>query len=107
MGLKSLIRPRRIWIGPIALMPEQGIYYYNWGAALKAKKNFPAAVEDYSRAIAFMPELAEAYVDRGDLRLLLREAEAGCKDLKKACDLASASASENFGGRRCRAEFWQ
>ena len=36
------------------------------------------------------------YVDRGDLRLLLREAEAGCKDLKKACDLGWCRRQKNF-----------
>ena len=108
LGLKKPDQAKAHLDRAIALMPEQGIYYYNRGAALKAKKNFPAAVEDYSRAIAFMPELAEAYVDRGDLRLLLREAEAGCKDLKEACDLGQCERFRKFQeAGRCRAEFWQ
>ncbi len=108
LGLKKLDQAKAHLDRAVALMPEQGIYYYNRGVVLKAKKDFPAAVEDYSRAIAFMPELAEAYVDRGDLRFLLREPEAGCKDLKKACDLGQCERFRKFQeAGRCRAEFWQ
>ena len=52
----------------IALRPEQGEYYYNRANVLKEQKEFKAAIDDYTRAVAFIPDLAGAYINRGDVR---------------------------------------
>ena len=36
----------------IALRPEQGEYYYNRANVLKEQKEFKAAIDDYTRAVA-------------------------------------------------------
>ncbi|MFQ8735525.1 MAG: tetratricopeptide repeat protein [Bilophila wadsworthia] len=51
----------------IALRPEQGEYYYNRANVLKEQKEFKAAIDDYTRAVAFIPDLAGAYINRGDV----------------------------------------
>ena len=108
LGLKKPDQAKAHLDRAIALMPEQGIYYYNRGAALKAKKNFPAAVEDYSRAIAFYAGTGRSLCGSRRSAPFAPEAEAGCKDLKKPAIWASASAEENFRrpGAAVR-RFWQ
>lgn len=69
----------------IASRPEQGIYYYNRANALSAQKKIKEAVTDHTRALAFDPELTEAYVNRGELHFLLNDKEQGCADLEAAC----------------------
>ena len=87
----------------IALRPEKGDYYYNRANVLKEQKEFKSAIDDYTRAIAFMPDLTGAYINRGDLRFLLRETEAACQDLKKACDLGECDRLEKYeDAGRCR-----
>ena len=54
----------------IALRPEQGEYYYNRANVLKEQKEFKAAIDDYTRAVAFIPDLAGAYINRGDAAFL-------------------------------------
>lgn len=80
----------------IALRPEQADYYYNRANVLREQKQYKAAIDDYTRAVAFMPDLAGAYINRGDVRFLLRETEAACLDLKKACELGECDRLEKY-----------
>ena len=83
----------------IALRPEQGEYYYDRANVLKEQKEFKAAIDDYTRAVAFIRDLAGAYINRGDVRFLLRETEGACEqDLKKACELGECDRL----GKTCR-----
>ena len=84
----------------IALRPEQGEYYYNRANVLKEQKEFKAAIDDYTRAVAFIPDLAGAYINRGDVRFLLRETEGACQDLEKSLRTWGMRPSGKIRGRR-------
>jgi len=71
----------------IALKPEEGRFYYNRAEVKKQQKQFAEAVEDAGRAVVFAPDMAAAWVNRGELRFLLEDDENACLDLERACDL--------------------
>ncbi|WP_279062300.1 tetratricopeptide repeat protein [Bilophila wadsworthia] len=70
---------------PEALVGKAGILIQ--GRTCSRQKEFKAAIDDYTRAVAFIPDLAGAYINRGDVRFLLRETEGACQDLKKPANL--------------------
>ncbi len=72
----------------IALYPVEASYYYNRGNTYRKLNKFEEAEDDYDRAIAFNPNMGEAYINRGDLRFLMREKDAACADLEKACSIS-------------------
>ena len=61
--------------------------YYDRANAHYAKGNMKAAVEDYTAAIAFDPEFAEAYNRRAQARSALGDLEGALGDLKKAIEI--------------------
>ena len=53
--------------------------------------------------LVVIPDLAGAYINRGDVRFLLRETEGACQDLKKACELGECDRLEKYeDAGRCR-----
>ena len=71
--------------------------------SILAEDAIKAAIDDYTRAVAFIPDLAGAYINRGDVRFLLRETEGACQDLKKACELGECDRLNRYeDAGRCR-----
>ena len=60
---------------------------YNRACLYAQRQDYPRAIEDFSRAIALEPNLAEAYFNRGLCALYAKQTEAGITDLSKAGEL--------------------
>ena len=69
-------------------------YHSNLGSALKALKQFDAAIASYDKAIALKPDFAEAYSNRGNIQKELKQFDAAVASYDKAIalkpDLAEA-----------------
>lgn len=88
--------------------PMEGKYYYNRGNIHKAMKDFSKAINDYGRAIAYAPQMAEAFVNRGDLLFLQNKQEQGCADLEQACELGLCERLDKFKSMgRCLTGIWK
>ena len=84
------------------------IYYYNRGNIRRAMKEFPKAIADYGKAIAYSPKFAEAFVNRGDLLYQQHRQKEGCKDLEEACRLGQCERLESFREMgRCLTGIWK
>ena len=90
----------------LALMPEEGRFYYNRAEAKKQQKLFAEALEDAGRAVVYAPDMAAAWVNRGELRFLLDDDANACLDLERACDLGLCERLEIYQkGGRCLTGF--
>ena len=69
--------------------------YYNRGNAYNGKKDFTNAMLDYSKTISMNPNNADAYYQRGVLKLSSND-NTGCDDLKKAVKMETPDAKETF-----------
>ena len=61
--------------------------YYNRGNVYVERHDYQHAIDDYTRAIELDPNLAEAWYNRGLVRLSLKQQEEGNNDLSKAGEL--------------------
>lgn len=84
---------------PIRLMREILIAYpdftfgwYNLGNIYLQNKEFHPAIDAFSEAIRYEPNLAEAYYNRALTLLFLGEEQLACNDLSKAGELGLAEA---------------
>ena len=69
------------------LQPDFEFAYYNKANMLCAQKDYVAAIEHYSKAIACDHDFAEAYFNRGLTRIYIDQVEEGINDLSKAGEL--------------------
>lgn len=76
----------------MAVHPDFVIYLYNMGNVYFAMNDYVMAVEKYTQAIERDGQFAAAYYNRGVVRLLQNEREAGIKDLSRAGELGLYSA---------------
>jgi len=64
------------------------------GLAKAKLGDYKGAISDYNKAIELNPKLADAYYDRGVVKLLLGQKDSGCLDLYKAGELGFDKAYE-------------
>ena len=76
----------------MAVHPDFVIYLYNMGNVYFAMNDYVMAVEKYTQAIERDPQFAAAYYNRGVVRLMQNERDAGIKDLSRAGELGLYSA---------------
>ena len=69
------------------LQPDFSFAYFNKANMLCAQKEYAAAIEHYSKAIACDNDFAEAYFNRGLTRIYIDQIEDGIADLSKAGEL--------------------
>lgn len=67
--------------------PQCAYLYYNRANVYASRKDYAKAIEDYTHAISFDKNLAEAYYNRGLANLLSDKREEGIRDLSKAGEL--------------------
>lgn len=61
--------------------------YFNRGNIYCKNEKYLAAIDEYDKAISFDADFAEAYYNRGLVRILLNDIEGGAKDLSRAGEL--------------------
>ncbi len=66
--------------------------YFNRGNLYCKADKFRLAIDEYSQAIQIYPEFAEAYYNRGLVKVLLNDIEGGAKDLSRAGELGISEA---------------
>ncbi|MBO4665644.1 MAG: tetratricopeptide repeat protein [Paludibacteraceae bacterium] len=69
------------------LQPDFAFAYYNKANILCTQKEYQAAIEHYTKAIAADNEFAEAYFNRGLTRIYIDQVEEGIADLSHAGEL--------------------
>ncbi len=69
------------------LHPVNAIYHFNKANILKDSRKLEDAKESYTKAITYDSEMAEAYINRGELYSILNQDKNACKDLETACEL--------------------
>ncbi len=62
-------------------------FYYNRGSAYIAKGQFDQAIDDYNRAIEFVPNYSDVYMVRGNVYQLRGQIDRAIADYSKAVDL--------------------
>lgn len=80
--------------------PNFSFCYYNRGNMYCKSQKFLSAIDEYDKAISLYSDFAEAYYNRGLVRILLNDVEGGAKDLSKAGELGIAE-SYNVIKRYC------
>lgn len=78
---------REVFMGLIALNPLHPYFHLALASIEQREKNFEAAEMRYSRVLELNPVLAEAYANRGEVRLALEKGVEGFFDLEKAVKL--------------------
>jgi tetratricopeptide (TPR) repeat protein len=76
------------------MAPTASEAYYNRGFAKVNLQDFPEAIIDFTTAIDFNPEFAEAFNNRGLSHIMLGDRQNGCADLQKAAELGFVTASQ-------------
>ena len=66
--------------------------YYNLGYVNAKMKDYPAAIQNFTKAISLKTDLAEAYYNRGLVQIDLQNFQAGFDDLSKSGELGLYSA---------------
>ena len=69
------------------LQPDFAFAYYNKANILCAQQSWQDAIKNYTKAIAFDGDFAEAYFNRGLTYVYIGETEKGLSDLSKAGEL--------------------
>lgn len=76
----------------IRLKPDETKYYTNRGIAYVGLRQYQKAIEDFSAVIHSKEDFADAYSNRGLASFNQGKKEAGCRDVKKACELGNCRA---------------
>lgn len=72
--------------------PDFYFGYFNRGNLYCKADKFRFAIDEYSQAIKLYPEFAEAYYNRGLIKVLLNDIEGGARDLSRAGELGISEA---------------
>jgi tetratricopeptide (TPR) repeat protein len=67
--------------------PQNAYLYYNRGNLFAQRKDYPRAVDDYTRAIELDRNMAEAWYNRGLVNIYANRMAEGISDLSKAGEL--------------------
>lgn len=78
-------------------LSEEDYVYYNRGNALFGSGDLEGALEDYNDCLLYNSQYAEAYYQRGLVKLELDDDDGACDDFKSAkkLDLSGASTMYN------------
>ncbi|NJN25340.1 MAG: tetratricopeptide repeat protein [Cyclobacteriaceae bacterium] len=70
--------------------------YYMLGRSHNKRSLFRAALNDFNTAIRLDPELGEAYLHRGALKLTMKQKAQACVDLQKAASMNVEGAADAY-----------
>ena len=76
-------------------LSETGLYF-NRGVILQIKKNYKAAIRDYSQAIQIDPSNPKLFYNRAIAKMSLNQMEEALKDLEIAARLGYEKAEETI-----------
>jgi tetratricopeptide (TPR) repeat protein len=66
---------------------QKALDYYSKGNCKKLLNDYNGAISDFTKAIQYNPNFAEAYYRRGNTRVLLNDNEGALSDYDKAIEL--------------------
>ena len=79
----------------IELKPD-ALAFLNRGHAKSRLEDYTGAIADFSKAIELKPDYADAYNNRGLIKILLNQMDSGCLDLSKAGELGHPTAYDTI-----------
>jgi tetratricopeptide (TPR) repeat protein len=82
--------------GAVGLSPATGSAeeFYRWALQDEHRKDFPAAVDNFTQALNRRPDFAQAYLGRGVVFLQMNEESTGLADIQKADQLFAAQGNQ-------------
>jgi tetratricopeptide (TPR) repeat protein len=66
---------------------QKSLQYYSRGNCKKLLKDYKGAIADFTKAIKYNPNFAEAYFRRADIKTILNDNESASLDYVKAIEL--------------------
>jgi tetratricopeptide (TPR) repeat protein len=66
---------------------QKALDYYSKGNCKKLLNDYQGAISDFTKAIKYNPNFAEAYYRRGSTKILLNDNEGALSDYDKAVEL--------------------
>ena len=66
---------------------QKSLQYYSRGNCKKLLNDYKGALDDFSKAIKYNPNFAEAYFRRADIKTILKDNESAVLDYVKAIEL--------------------
>jgi len=78
----------------VQLRPMESYGYFNWGLVAIGKSEFDTAVEKFGEAIRRDSTFADAWFNRGAVRLVLNQKKEACADWQRAMELGYRAAEE-------------
>ena len=66
---------------------QKSLQYYSRGNCKKLLNDFKGAIVDFTKAIKYNPNFAEAYFRRADIKTILNDNEGAALDYVKAIEL--------------------
>ncbi len=79
--------------------PERAQKQFEAGMAKMAPGSYPEAVQAFTRAIEISPQIAQAYLERGNAESALGNTEAAIADYDQAIDMGNLAAALTARGR--------
>lgn len=82
--------------GAVGLSPETGSaeQFYQWALQDERRKNYPAAIDNFTQALSRKPDFPQAYLGRGVVLLQTGEESAGLADVQQAERLFTAQGNQ-------------
>ena len=66
---------------------QKSLQYYSRGNCKKLLNDYKGAIDDFTKAIKYNPNFAEAYFRRADIKTILNDNEGAALDYVKAIEL--------------------
>ena len=93
--MKSGLEAKRLY--------QKSLQYYCRGNCKKLLNDFKGALADFTKAIKYNPNFAEAYYRRADIKTILNDKESAALDYIKAIEL-NPELAETFNGDQVKIE---
>jgi tetratricopeptide (TPR) repeat protein len=66
---------------------QKSLQYYSRGNCKKLLNDYRGAIDDFTKAIKYNPNFAEAYFRRADIKIILNDSKGAALDYVKAIEL--------------------
>ena len=77
--MKLELKPHRLY--------QKALQYYSWGNCKNHLYDYRGAIADFTKAIKYNPNFAEAYYRRANIKIILKDTEGAILDYDRAIKL--------------------